>query len=88
MIKFRRLRWAGHVATMEEGMRALYMLIGKHVNQEGIGLNCRRILEWILRNWRQYDHLDWIDSGQKLLESSCECSNETSGSIGLRVGFP
>ena len=29
VIKFRTLRWAGHVARMEEGRSALKMLIGK-----------------------------------------------------------
>ena len=29
MIKFRRLRWAGHVARMEEGRSAFKILTGK-----------------------------------------------------------
>ena len=33
MIKFRRLRWAGHVTRMEEGRSALKILTGKHIGR-------------------------------------------------------
>ena len=33
MIKSRRLKWAGHVAILEEGRDAFKMLIGKHTGK-------------------------------------------------------
>ena len=37
MIKSRRLRWAGHVARMEEGKSALKILIDKPVGKRPLG---------------------------------------------------
>ena len=37
LIKFRRLRWAGHVATMEEGRSAFESLIGKPTGYKPLG---------------------------------------------------
>ena len=34
LIKYRRLRWAGHVARMEEGRSAFKMLTGKTYKKE------------------------------------------------------
>jgi hypothetical protein len=51
VIKSRRLRWAGHLARKEEGRRAFKILIGKPKErdfQEGLGVDGRIILEWIL----------------------------------------
>ena len=35
-IKSRRLRWAGHVARMEEGRSAFKMLTGRHVGKRSL----------------------------------------------------
>ena len=37
MIKSRRLRWAGHVATMEEGRSAFKILTGKPTGKRPLG---------------------------------------------------
>ena len=37
MIKFRRLRWAGHVARMEEGRSAFKILTGKPTGKRPLG---------------------------------------------------
>ena len=43
VIKFRRLRWAGHVARMEEGSSAFNILIGKPTGKRPLG---RPRLRW------------------------------------------
>ena len=37
VIKSRRLRWAGHLARMEEGMRAFKILTGKPIRKRPLG---------------------------------------------------
>ena len=53
MIKSRRLRWAGHVARMEEGRSAFKILTGKHTGKRLSGRpECRwggAILKWSLK---------------------------------------
>ena len=49
-----RLRWAGHVARMEESRGVYRILVGKvreGVNLEDRGVDWRIILKWILENW-------------------------------------
>ena len=46
VIKPRRLRWAGHVARMEEGRSAFKMFTGKPTGQ---GIDERTILVWTLK---------------------------------------
>ena len=53
VIKSRRLRWAGHVARMEEGRSGFKILTGRLNLQErdlwgGLGVDGRTILEWTL----------------------------------------
>ena len=38
MIKYRRLRWAGRVARMEEGRNAFKILIGKSKGKRPLGM--------------------------------------------------
>ena len=66
MIKSRRLRWAGHVARMEEGRGAFKILTGKPTGKRPIGRprcrwedNIRMDLEEIGINTRK-----WVDSAQ------------------------
>ena len=42
VIKSRRLRWAGHVARMEEGRSAFKMLTGKPTGKRSLGRRRRR----------------------------------------------
>ena len=42
MINSRRLRWAGHVARMEEGRSAFKILTGKHAVKRPLGRPRRR----------------------------------------------
>ena len=39
VIKCRRLRWAGHVARMEEGRSAFKILTGKPLGKKPLGRN-------------------------------------------------
>ena len=41
-IKYRRLRWAGHVARMEEGRSAFKILTGKPTGKRPFGRRRRR----------------------------------------------
>ena len=52
MIKSRRLKWAGHVARMEESRSAFKILTGKPTGKRplrGLGVDGRTILEWTLK---------------------------------------
>ena len=52
VIKYGRLRWAGHVARMEESRSAFKILTGKPTRKDiwgGLGVDGRRILEWTLK---------------------------------------
>ena len=42
MTKSRRLRWAGHVARMEEGRSAFKILTGKRTAKRSLGMPRRR----------------------------------------------
>ena len=42
MIKFRRLRWAGHAARMKEGRAAFKMLTDKTTGKRPLGRSMRR----------------------------------------------
>ena len=66
VIKSRRLRWAGHVARMEEGRSAFKILTGKPTR--------KRPLERHMRRWEDNIRMDlkeiginagnWVDSAQ------------------------
>ena len=66
VIKSRRLRWAGHVARMEDGRSAFKMLTGKPTGKRPLGRarrrwedNIRMDLEEIAIRAR-----NWVDSAQ------------------------
>ena len=66
MIKSRRLRWAGHVARIEEGKSAFKILTGKPTGKRPLGRprrrwedNIRMDLEEICINTG-----NWVDSAQ------------------------
>ena len=68
MIKSRRLRWAGHVARMEEGRSVFRILTGKPTEKRPLGWPRRRRKDNIImdlkeicintRNW-----VDWVQNG-------------------------
>ena len=54
MIKSRRLRGAGHLARMEEGMNAFKILTGKPTGKGplgSLGIDGRTILKWTLKRY-------------------------------------
>ena len=53
MIKSRRLRWAGHVATMEEGRSAFKILTGKPTGKRPLGRPKCRWEDFINRGERR-----------------------------------
>ena len=66
VIKFRTLRWAGHVARMEESRSALKILTGIPAGKRPLGrllVDGRTILEWILKEIG-VNTRDWVDSTQ------------------------
>ena len=67
MIKSRRLRWAGHVARMEEGRSAFKMLTGKHTGKRPIGRPRRRWEDNIRMDLREIgiNAGNWVDSAQR-----------------------
>ena len=58
MIKSRKIKWASHVARMEEGRAALKMLTGAHTGKRRLG-NIRMDLKEIGINMR-----NWVNSAQ------------------------
>ena len=66
VIKSRRLRWAGHVARMEEGRSIFKILTGKPIGKRPLG--------WPRRRWEDNIRMDleeigikagnWVDSAQ------------------------
>ena len=48
VIKSRRLRWAGHVARVDEGRSSFKILTGKSTGK-GLSVDGRTILEWNLK---------------------------------------
>ena len=62
VIKSRRIRWAGHVARMEEGRIVHRFLVGKPEGNRPLGRPRRRwgiILRWIFRKWEGFVGTGW-----------------------------
>ena len=65
VIKSRRLRWAGHVARMEEGRGVHKVLVGKAEGKNDWGdqdVDGSIILRWIFRKWEGLWGLDGVGS--------------------------
>jgi hypothetical protein len=80
IIRYRRMRWAGHVARMRQKRNVYWLLVGKPYEKRPLGRMRRR---WVDDNKMDFTEMglggaDWIGMAQ---ESSCECGNEPSGSI-------
>ena len=62
VIKSRRMRWAGHVARMEEGRGVHKVLVGKPEGKDHWGdqdVDGRILLRWILRKWEGIVGTGW-----------------------------
>ena len=62
-LKLRRLRWAGHVARMDQSRNAYRVLVGKHEGKRPLGRLRRRWEENIWMDLREVgcDPGEWID---------------------------
>jgi hypothetical protein len=80
VIKFRSMRWAGHVACMGRGEVCTSFWWGNLRKRDHWGypyVDGRIILRWIFKKW---DMGVWTKLSL-LRIGTCECSNEPSGSI-------
>jgi len=62
VVKSRRMRWAGHVARMDEGRGVHRVLVGKLRERDDWGdpdVDGRIILRWIFRNWQRVVGTGW-----------------------------
>ena len=68
VIKSRRLRWAGHVARMEEGRTAFKILTGKRTGKRPIGRPKRRWEDNIKMDLKEIriNTRNWVDSAQDI----------------------
>ena len=66
VIKSRRLRWAGHVATMEEGRSAFNILTSKPTGKRPLGRPRRRWEDNIRMDLEEIgiNAGNWVDSAQ------------------------
>ena len=65
VIKSKRLRWAGHVARMEEGRRAFKILTGKPTGKRPLGRPRHRCEDNIRMNLEIGINVgNWVDSAQ------------------------
>ena len=68
VIKSRRLRWAGHVARMEEGRSAFKILTGKPTGKRPLGRPRRRWEDNIRMDLEEIgiNVGNWVDSAQDM----------------------
>jgi hypothetical protein len=88
MIKSRRMRWAGHVARLDEKRNAYNILVGKPEGKRLLGRLRRRWVDNVKMDLREtgWDGMVWIGLTWLRIGSSrgsCEHGNETSGSINV-----
>jgi hypothetical protein len=79
MIKSRRIRWAGHVARMEEKRNAYRILVGK---PEGKRPLRRPRLRWVDFGETAWDRMDWIDLAQDRDQQRAPVNKV------IKLGFP
>ena len=61
VIKYKRLRWAGYVARMEEGSSSFKILTGKPTRKRPLGRPRRR---WEDNIRLDLEECNWVDSAQ------------------------
>ena len=68
MIKSRRLRWAGHVARMEEGRNAFKILTGNPTGKRSLGRSRLRWEDNIRIDLREIgiNTRKWVDSAHNM----------------------
>jgi hypothetical protein len=83
MIKSRRMRWAGHVARVEDRRGAYRVLVGRAEGKRPLRRPSRRWedIKIDLHEVRWGHGLDLSPSGKRQVAASCECCNEHSASI-------
>jgi hypothetical protein len=66
VIHSRRLRWAGHVARMEEGRSSFKILIGKSIGKKSLGRPRRRLEDNMRMDLKEIgiSAENWVDSAQ------------------------
>jgi hypothetical protein len=68
VIKYKRMRWAGHVARVEERRGACRILVGnlrERDHLEDLCIDGKKILRWIYRKWNgaAWTGLIWLRIG-------------------------
>ena len=68
VIKSRRLRWAGHIARLEEGSSAFKVLTGKRTGKRPLGRPRRRGEDSIRMDLEEININagNWVDSAQDM----------------------
>ena len=82
-----KLRWAGHVARMEQRRDKYKVLVGnlsEGDHLEDPGVDRRIILKWIFDKWDERHGLNRSVSGQGQVGCCCDCGNEPLSSIKCR----
>ena len=74
------MRWAGHVAHLGEERDIHRVLVGKPEGRRP-GVNGRIVLRWISGSGMWGYGMDRTGSEYRQVADTCECSNETSGSV-------
>ena len=67
VIKSTRLRWAGHVAKMEKRSSSIFKILKVNLQerdlQEGLDVDGKTILEWILKKYMSIRGIELIQLG-------------------------
>ena len=86
VFKFIRLRWAGHIARMEEGMSAFKMLTGKLKGKIPLGRPKHRLEGNIRMDLKEMDIItrNWVESVQ---DRDYECGIVPLGFISHGVSY-
>jgi hypothetical protein len=81
VIKWRRIRWAGHVLCMDEERGVYRVLVGKPEGRRPLGRPRCRWVDNIRMTLQEVGcgYMDWIGVAQ--VADACECGNEPSGSV-------